>query len=172
MRSSQLLHPRTLCPALALCQCISGSALAVPPEGPARLLSASHEAYASAMLSGGPGKDGIPAIDSPRFSDAASADGFLDPQDIVFGIYHQGQARAYPQRILVWHEIVNDRLGQVAGAPPADPGADPGNRRPAQLKPRPLRQLPAAAGLLCRPRRDVPGHAPGQPPAGQAEDRK
>jgi hypothetical protein len=107
MRNSQ----RTLCQALALCLCISGSALAMPPEGPARLLSASHEAYANAMLSGGPGKDGIPAIDSPRFSDAASADAYLEPQGIVFGVYHQGQARAYPQRILVWHEIVNDTLG-------------------------------------------------------------
>ncbi|WP_079202054.1 DUF3179 domain-containing protein [Pseudomonas sp. CC6-YY-74] len=112
MRSSQIRHPRTLCQALALGLCISGSALAVPPEGPARLLSASHEEYANAMLSGGPGKDGIPAIDSPRFTDAASADSFLDPQDIVFGVYHQGQARAYPQRILVWHEIVNDSLGE------------------------------------------------------------
>ncbi|WP_324734545.1 DUF3179 domain-containing protein [Pseudomonas paeninsulae] len=108
MRSGQ----RTLFQALALCLCISGSALAVPPEGPTRLLSASHEKYASAMLSGGPGKDGIPAIDSPRFTDAASANDFLDPQDIVFGIFHLGQARAYPQRILVWHEIVNDSLGE------------------------------------------------------------
>jgi len=103
---------RTLYRTLVLCLCISGSALAMPPEGPPRLLSASHEAYANAMLSGGPGKDGIPAIDSPRFSDAASADAYLEPQDIVFGVYHQGQARAYPQRILVWHEIVNDTLGE------------------------------------------------------------
>lgn len=112
MRSSQILHPLTLCQTLALGLCLSGSALAVPPEGPTRLLSASHEKYASAMLSGGPGKDGIPAIDSPRFTDAASANDFLDPQDIVFGVFHQGQARAYPQRILVWHEIVNDSLGE------------------------------------------------------------
>ena len=82
----QLLQPRTLCQALALSLCISGSALAVPPEGPARLLSASHEAYASAMLSGGPGKDGIPAIDSPRFTDAASADAYLDRLDGLDGL--------------------------------------------------------------------------------------
>lgn len=112
MQTSHPLQPHTLCWVLALLLCVSSPALAVPPEGPARLLSASHERYADFMLSGGPGKDGIPAIDSPRFSDAASADAFLDPQDIVFGVFHQGQARAYPQRILVWHEIVNDRLGE------------------------------------------------------------
>lgn len=100
--------------AALLCLFIMSTALATPPEGPPRLLSASHEAYADFMLSGGPGKDGIPAIDQPRFSDAASADAYLDPQDIVFGVYHRGQARAYPQRILVWHEIVNDTLGTEA----------------------------------------------------------
>lgn len=112
MHASHSMRAPRLCCAALLCLFSMNSALAVPPEGPARLLSASHEAYAEFMLSGGPGKDGIPAIDSPRFTDAASADAFLDPQDIVFGVYHQGQARAYPQRILVWHEIVNDRLGE------------------------------------------------------------
>ena len=111
MHASHSMRAQRLCSAALLCLLIISPALAMPPEGPARLLSASHETYAAFMLSGGPGKDGIPAIDSPRFTDAASANGFLDPQDIVFGVFHQGQARAYPQRILVWHEIVNDTLG-------------------------------------------------------------
>jgi hypothetical protein len=53
-------------------------------------------------------KDGIPSIDSPRFISAGEGDSFLRPDDIVFGIAYQGTVRAYPQRILVWHEIVND----------------------------------------------------------------
>lgn len=65
--------------------------------------------YVRSMMSGGPPPDGIPSIDRPNFVDAARAD--LRPQDIVMGFYHNGEARAYPQRILVWHEIVNDRVG-------------------------------------------------------------
>ncbi|MEX2526245.1 MAG: DUF3179 domain-containing protein [Gemmatimonadota bacterium] len=67
------------------------------------------EAYAAAMMSGGPPPDGIPAIDEPRFVPAAQAD--LEGGDIVMGFAHNGEARAYPQRIMVWHEIVNDRVG-------------------------------------------------------------
>jgi hypothetical protein len=54
----------------------------------------------------------IPAIDSPLFTDKRSVDGtFLLPGDIVFGLEYEGEARAYPQKILVHHEIVNDFLG-------------------------------------------------------------
>lgn len=65
--------------------------------------------YARSLRSGGPPPDGIPAIDEPRFDDADEAD--LEPNDIVIGFQHNGEARAYPQKILVWHEIVNDRVG-------------------------------------------------------------
>lgn len=58
----------------------------------------------------GPGKDGIPAIDDPAFQAAAEADAWLDDGDRVVGLYHDGEARAYPQSILVWHEIVNDTV--------------------------------------------------------------
>jgi hypothetical protein len=91
----------------------AGPALS-PPTGPERLLSAPPQVYAEMTLPGGPGKDGIPSIDRPVFGDAASADSYLRPDDIVFGVHHRGQARAYPQRIVVWHEIVNDR---IAGDP-------------------------------------------------------
>lgn len=47
----------------------------------------------------------------PLFLSAEAADGFLRPADIVFGLATGGETRAYPQRILVWHEIVNDRVG-------------------------------------------------------------
>jgi hypothetical protein len=61
------------------------------------------------MMSGGPPPDGIPAIDDPRFLEAGEAR--LDPADIVIGFEHGGEARAYPQHIMVWHEVVNDRVG-------------------------------------------------------------
>src|SRR5687767_2954108 len=57
--------------------------------------------------SGGPGRDGIPAIDEPRFVDAAEVD-FLAPQEPVIALEIDDEARAYPLQILIWHEIVND----------------------------------------------------------------
>lgn len=65
--------------------------------------------YNGFMMSGGPPPDGIPSIDKPRFVRASEAD--LDGGDLVIGFHHRGQARAYPQKILVHHEIVNDRVG-------------------------------------------------------------
>ncbi len=76
-----------------------------------RLMPREPQDYEDAMMSGGPGKDGIPAIDRPKFWTAAEADGYLDDGDVVFGLVENGVARAYPQRILVWHEIVNDTVG-------------------------------------------------------------
>lgn len=70
------------------------------------------ELYRQHLESGGPGKDGIPAIDQPQFVAADEAARFLDEDDVVFGVVRSGEARAYPQRILVWHEIVNDTIGK------------------------------------------------------------
>jgi len=63
------------------------------------------------IMPGGPGKDGIPAILSPVFADAGSAGGFLKDSDRVMGISINGDARAYPIKILNWHEIVIDKIG-------------------------------------------------------------
>lgn len=65
---------------------------------------------AAAAVSGGPPKDGIPSIDKPRFISAADA-GFLTDDDRVFGLIRGGETRAYPQQVLVFHEIVNDTIG-------------------------------------------------------------
>lgn len=62
-----------------------------------------------AIERGGPPRDGIPAIDRPRFVDAPRAG--LDDVDRVLGLQLNGEARAYPVRILNWHEVVNDRFG-------------------------------------------------------------
>jgi hypothetical protein len=64
----------------------------------------------SLAVSGGPPKDGIPSIDEPSFVGSDDA-GFLDAGDPVFGVALNGDVKAYPQKILVKHEIVNDRLG-------------------------------------------------------------
>ncbi len=62
-----------------------------------------------AIQRGGPPRDGIPAIDRPRF--VAAAQSGLRDDDRVLGLALDGVARAYPVRILNWHEIVNDRIG-------------------------------------------------------------
>lgn len=64
----------------------------------------------SEILRGGPPRDGIPAIDEPKFLPVSKAH-FLRDEDPVIGLVEKGEARAYPLRILVWHEIVNDTVG-------------------------------------------------------------
>ncbi len=67
------------------------------------------------IISGGPPKDGIRSIDNPMFVPVAEMDD-LAPTEPVIGLVVGGEARAYPLRILTWHEIVNDT---IAGVPVA-----------------------------------------------------
>lgn len=67
---------------------------------------------AERLLSGGPSKDGIPALVDPRVVKAADADS-LRPDDRVVGVVIDDQARAYPLNVLNWHEAINDSLGRV-----------------------------------------------------------
>jgi hypothetical protein len=65
------------------------------------------------VLQGGPGKDGIPAINDPTFTSVKS-DKQLSPTEPVMTVEIAGQKpRAYPIRYLMWHEIVNDQVGNV-----------------------------------------------------------
>jgi hypothetical protein len=64
---------------------------------------------------GGPPKDGIPAIDDPRFRPVAEIDDLADAEPVI-SLTVSGASRAYPLRILTWHEIVND---VIAGVPVA-----------------------------------------------------
>jgi hypothetical protein len=73
---------------------------------------ARREVPLTEFLSGGPPKDGIPAIDSPRFLSAGRVD-FVRPNEPVIELIVNGQARAYPIQILIWHEIVNDTIAGV-----------------------------------------------------------
>ena len=61
------------------------------------------------ILQGGPPRDGIPAIDQPRFLSADEAADY-DDSARVLGVRLDGIAKAYPIAILNWHEIVNDRF--------------------------------------------------------------
>lgn len=62
------------------------------------------------IMSGGPPKDGIPSIDEPQFQPVAD-ETEVKPNEPVIGLEIGGDARAYPLRILMWHEIVNDTVG-------------------------------------------------------------
>jgi hypothetical protein len=66
------------------------------------------------IIGGGPGKDGIPAVDEPRLESIEAAATWLSDQAPVIALEVDGEARAYPLAILIWHEIVNDT---IAGAP-------------------------------------------------------
>ena len=64
------------------------------------------------ILSGGPPKDGIPSIDDPVFEPIGEINTIPDTEPVV-GLTINGDWKAYPLRILMWHEITNDVLGDV-----------------------------------------------------------
>ena len=71
-----------------------------------------HDIRMEEIAWGGVLVDGIPALDNPRMT-TASAASYLNPDDPVFGVEINGDARAYPLRIANWHEMVNDVVGGV-----------------------------------------------------------
>ncbi|MEM7442270.1 MAG: DUF3179 domain-containing protein [Pseudomonadota bacterium] len=62
------------------------------------------------ILSGGPPRDGIPSIDAPTFRPVDQIED-LGPDEPVLSVEINGDARAYPLRVMTWHEIVNDTVG-------------------------------------------------------------
>jgi len=63
------------------------------------------------IVSGGPPKDGIPAIDEPDFVSVREATEWIGDREPVMIVEHDGDVRVYPYQILIWHEIVNDEVG-------------------------------------------------------------
>ena len=63
------------------------------------------------LISGCPFKDCIPSIDEPKFEGIKKADDWLEDDNVVFVLSYKNEVRAYPQRILNRHEIVNDEVG-------------------------------------------------------------
>jgi hypothetical protein len=106
MLSQRSVQQRVLCLALA-----AGAALAHaagPDPADFNGFDVRHASVpVEAIQRGGPPRDGIPAIDAPKFVPAAQAR--LAAHDRVLGV-----ARAYPVRVLNWHEVVNDRFGNDA----------------------------------------------------------
>ncbi len=65
------------------------------------------------IISGGPPPDGIPPIDDPSFVSVEQADAWLDDTEPVVVLDIDGDVRAYPIQVMIWHEIVNDTVGEV-----------------------------------------------------------
>jgi len=70
-----------------------------------------HTVPLEEIASGGPPKDGIRAIDAPRFVDMDAADRWLDKRDPIAVVRVGDAVKAYPLQILIRHEIVNDVVG-------------------------------------------------------------
>ena len=66
------------------------------------------------ILVGNPVKDGIPSVSNPALESIASAAEWLSQRSPVIAVEIDGEARAYPLAILMWHEIAND---EIAGQP-------------------------------------------------------
>ena len=65
------------------------------------------------ILSGGPPKDGIPALSDPQFIRAGEESRIEDREPVVTVLVEGAEPRAYPIRYLTWHEIINDVIGGV-----------------------------------------------------------
>jgi hypothetical protein len=89
------------------------------PEGPSALDDRFDESFPDPLidpadiLRGGPPPDGIPPIDDPQFVTVGEADEWLNDPEPVLVVDIDGDVRAYPIQILMWHEIVNDTVGGV-----------------------------------------------------------
>ena len=99
---------------------LAAPALAQAPESWQRAFPqtdfSQHAVPFDEIQSGGVPKDGIPSIDDPKFAPVAERTDWLADREPVIGLSIDGDARAYPLRVLTWHEIVNDT---VAGTPVA-----------------------------------------------------
>jgi hypothetical protein len=65
------------------------------------------------IRSGGPGKDGIPAVDNPAFLPVSEEERIADREPVMTLELDGETPRAYPIRYLMWHEIANDEVGGI-----------------------------------------------------------
>ncbi len=63
------------------------------------------------IFDGGPGKDGIPALEYPNFLDPDLTTSYIQSEDLILGAEIGNRVKGYPHTILDWHEIINDSLG-------------------------------------------------------------
>ena len=98
---------------------VAGAAQGVLPTGESALSNMRADEFPDPLIpleeiiSGGPPPDGIPPIENPVFLPVADNLQILDPAEPVVALDIDGDARAYPIRAMVWHEIVNDVVGGV-----------------------------------------------------------
>ena len=93
-----------------------------------------HSVPLAEFQSGGPPRDGIPPIDAPEF--VGVGDQPIPPREPVIALRIGDDARAYPLRIMIWHEIVNDTVDGVAGGGDVLPAVQHGaGVRPAHRGP-------------------------------------
>jgi hypothetical protein len=96
-----------------------GPAVTTFPEGPSALSHRNSDEFPEPLIdigqiiSGGPPPDGIPPIELPLFFDVVDVVDRLPLDEAVVALEINGDARAYPVRAMVWHEIVNDTVGGV-----------------------------------------------------------
>lgn len=96
-----------------------GPAQGVLPQGPSALQTSTADEFPPSLvdpaeiISGGPPPDGIPPLDAPVFVDVADALTDFEPEEAVVALELDGDARAYPVQVMIWHEIVNDTVGDV-----------------------------------------------------------
>lgn len=69
----------------------------------------------TAIFQAGPGKEGVPSLEDPAFLSAERSNFLLDHEKVI-GVYVNGIAKAYPIKIMNYHEIVNDRFGKESVA--------------------------------------------------------
>ena len=95
--------------------CLASAACANPShwrsEWPDTDFEQTNIAAWSEVISGGPPKDGIPAINDPTFVDVQNESRIGDREPVITVEIDGARPRAYPVRYLTWHEIVNDRVG-------------------------------------------------------------
>jgi hypothetical protein len=87
-----------------------------PPRGASAEFStdfSNHTVPYAEILSGGPPKDGIPSIDQPEFVSIGEASKWIRSVEPVVRVVVGREARAYPLQVLIWHEIVNDTIGDL-----------------------------------------------------------
>ncbi len=99
--------------AVLICACAMAETATAQSNDEWRTDFSKHTVPLKEIVSGGPPRDGIPAIDRPHFVSVREADKWLGDREPVVIVTVGELAKAYPLQILIWHEIVNDVVGDV-----------------------------------------------------------
>lgn len=114
---NRLFKPAAQALSLAACLAMGASAVSASPEfwkfeWPNTDFENTNITSWVEILSGGPPKDGIPALTNPKFINASDDTRIKGPEPVIT-VEINGDIRAYPVRYLTWHEIANDTVGGV-----------------------------------------------------------